>query len=93
MKLFSFFNNEEAKKASSATYIMIMKLTKDYFQILLSKRARSYVAVVIYFESFLSVIIVLGLLNAPFFFCKLIVRILRGLENYAPPVAYIQGDL
>lgn len=82
---FSLLNIEEVvEKLSSATFI-VMDVTKGYFQKPLNKTASRYAAVVTLFGVFLPKFIMFGLLNAPLYFCKLIARVLGGLENYALP--------
>lgn len=85
-KFFPLPNIEEVvENVSSATFITVMDLTKGYFQIPLTKRDKIYAAVVTHFGIFLPKVMMFGLLNAPFYFCKLFARLLGGLELFAMP--------
>ncbi|MCP8719654.1 MAG: reverse transcriptase domain-containing protein, partial [Asgard group archaeon] len=76
---------EVVEKVSAAPFITIMDLTKGYFQIPLTERAQRYAAFVTPFGSFIPKKMMFGLLNAPFYFCKLIAQVLGGLEHFVLP--------
>jgi hypothetical protein len=62
-----------------------MDLTKGYFQIPLSEKAQRYAAFVTPFGSYRPKKMMFGLVNAPFYFCKLMAQVLSGLELFAAP--------
>ena len=76
---------ELVERVSSAAVITVMDLTKGYFQIPLTKRAQRYAAFVTPFGEFIPTKMMFGLINAPFYFSKLINSVLTGLENFALP--------
>ena len=70
-------------KASSASFISIIDLTKGYFQIPLTKQAQRYAAFVTPFGSYIPRKMMFVIVSSGFYFCKLISMVLRGLGNYA----------
>jgi hypothetical protein len=76
---------EVVEKVSSAPFISVMDLTKGYFQIPLSERAQRYAAFVTPFGTYRPKKMMFGLVNAPFYFCKLMAQVLSGLELFAAP--------
>ena len=74
---------EVVERVRSASFISIMDLTKDYFQIPLSKRVQQYAAFVTPFGVYIPNKMMFGLISAPFYFCKLISLVLDGLETFA----------
>ena len=73
------------EKVSSASCITVMDLTKDYFQIPMSKWEHHYAAFVTLFGSFLPTKMMIGLLNSLFYFYKIISQVLNELEELALP--------
>ena len=84
MEFFPLSNIEEVvEKVSAASFTLVMDLTKGYFQIPLMKHAQRYAAFVTPFGEFIPMMF--GLVNSPYYFCKLISIVLERLENYALP--------
>lgn len=76
---------ERVEKVSSAKFITILDLAKGYWQIPLSKRAQRYATFCTNFGSYRPLRMSFGLKNAPYFFCKLMSSLLKGLEEFAVP--------
>ena len=66
----------------SASYITVMDLTKGYFKVPISQPTRCYAAFVTQFGCFFPTKMMLGLLNSEFYFCKMIIQVLNGLEEF-----------
>lgn len=76
---------ERVEKVSAAKFITVIDLAKGYWQIPLSKRAQRYAAFVTSFGTYVPLRLPFGLLNAPYFFSKLMAQILEGCEEFAVP--------
>ncbi|GFW58201.1 hypothetical protein TNCV_2633751 [Trichonephila clavipes] len=85
-EFFPLPNMEEiVEKVSAAPYVTVMDLSKGYFQIPLTPRAQRYAAFVTPFGTYIPKKMMFGLVCAPYYFCKLIARVLEGLEQFALP--------
>ncbi|KAF8794789.1 Transposon Ty3-G Gag-Pol polyprotein like [Argiope bruennichi] len=65
--------------------IMVLDLSKGYWQIPLNPRAQRIAAFVTSFGSYGPLRLPFGLKNAPYFFSKLMAEVLKGCEEYAVP--------
>ncbi|GFY23575.1 hypothetical protein TNCV_1038741 [Trichonephila clavipes] len=85
-EFFPLPNMEEiVEKGSVAPYVMVMDLSKGYFQIPLTPRAQRYAAFVTPFGTYIPKKMMFGLVCAPYYFCKLMAQVLEGLEQFALP--------
>ncbi|GFV97202.1 retrovirus-related Pol polyprotein from transposon 17.6 [Trichonephila clavipes] len=85
-QFFPLPNIEELlEKVSAAKYISILDLTRGYWQIPLSPRAQRYASFVTTFGTFKPLRLPFGLKNAPYYFSRLMVNLLRNCEDFAVP--------
>ncbi|GBM21441.1 Retrovirus-related Pol polyprotein from transposon 297 [Araneus ventricosus] len=66
---------EHVERVAAANYITVIDLAKGYWQIPLSERARRYSAFVTIFGSYIPLRMPFGLVNAPYFFSKLMTQV------------------
>ncbi|XP_054719150.1 uncharacterized protein LOC129228494 [Uloborus diversus] len=76
---------EVVERVSAAPYITLMDLIKGYFQIPLTERASRYAAFVTPFGTYRPKNMMFGLLNAPYYFVKLLAQVLNGFEHFTAP--------
>ncbi|GFV67668.1 retrovirus-related Pol polyprotein from transposon 297 [Trichonephila clavipes] len=76
---------ERAEKVSVAKFIIVLDLSKGYWQIPLSKTAQRYAAFCTSFGTYRPLRMSFGLKNAPYFFSKLMAELLNGLEDFVVP--------
>ncbi|GFU86864.1 retrovirus-related Pol polyprotein from transposon 297 [Trichonephila clavipes] len=76
---------ERVEKVSAAKFITVLDLSKDYWQIPLSKTAQRYAAFCTSFGTYRPLRMSFGLKNAPYFFSKLMAELLNGLEDFVVP--------
>ncbi|GBN35864.1 Transposon Ty3-I Gag-Pol polyprotein [Araneus ventricosus] len=76
---------ERVERVAAAKYITVIDLAKGYWQIPLSERARQYSAFVTSFGTYIPLRMPLGLVNAPYFFSKLMAQVLENCDTFAVP--------
>ncbi|GBO17146.1 Transposon Ty3-I Gag-Pol polyprotein [Araneus ventricosus] len=76
---------ERVERVSAAKFITVIDLAKSYWQIPLSKRAQRYAAFVTNFGTYVPLRMPFGLVNAPYFFSKLMSQVLENCESFAVP--------
>ncbi|GBM97602.1 Retrovirus-related Pol polyprotein from transposon 297 [Araneus ventricosus] len=76
---------ERVERVSAAMFITVIDLAKGYWQIPLSKRAQRYAAFVTNFGTYVPLRMPFGLVNAPYFFSKLMSQVLENCESFAVP--------
>ncbi|GBM51276.1 Transposon Ty3-I Gag-Pol polyprotein [Araneus ventricosus] len=76
---------ESVERVSAAKFITVIDLAKGYWQIPLSKRAQRYAAFVTNFGTYVPLRMPFGLVNAPYFFSKLMSQVLENCESFAVP--------
>ncbi|GBL60345.1 Retrovirus-related Pol polyprotein from transposon 297 [Araneus ventricosus] len=76
---------ERVERVSAAKFITVIDLAKGYWQIPLSKRAQRYAAFVTNFVTYVPLRMPFGLVNAPYFFSKLMSQVLENCESFAVP--------
>ena len=76
---------ERVERVAAAKFISVIDLAKGYWQIPLSRRAQRYAAFTTCFGTYLPLRMPFGLVNAPYFFSKLMAQILANCEEYAVP--------
>lgn len=76
---------ERVEAVAAAKYITILDLSKGYWQIPLTERAKEYATFVTSFGSFRPLRMPFGLKNAPYYFSKMMAEVLRGCEDFAVP--------
>ncbi|GBL81442.1 Transposon Ty3-G Gag-Pol polyprotein [Araneus ventricosus] len=80
---------ERVERVPAVKYITVIDLAKGYRQIPLSDRARRYSAFVTSFGTYDPLRMSFGLVNAPYFFGKLMAQVLENCEAFAVP--YLDG--
>ncbi|GBL96367.1 Transposon Ty3-I Gag-Pol polyprotein [Araneus ventricosus] len=78
---------ERVERVSAAKFITVIDLAKGYWQIPLSKRAQRYAAFVTNYGTYVPLRMPFGLVNAPYFFSKLMSQVLENCESFA--VSYL----
>ncbi|GFW07592.1 retrovirus-related Pol polyprotein from transposon 297 [Trichonephila clavipes] len=76
---------ERVEKVSAAKFITVLHLSKGYWQIPLSKTAQRDAAFCTSFGTYRPLRTSFGLMNAPYFFSKLMAELLNGLEDFVVP--------
>ncbi|GBM51196.1 Retrovirus-related Pol polyprotein from transposon 17.6 [Araneus ventricosus] len=76
---------ERVERVAAAKFITVIDLAKGYWQIPLSKRAQRLAVFVTCFGTYIPLRMPFGLVNAPYFFSKLMARVLENCEDYAVP--------
>ncbi|GBO42814.1 Retrovirus-related Pol polyprotein from transposon 297 [Araneus ventricosus] len=76
---------ERVERVAAAKYITVIDLAKGYWQIPLSERARRYSAFVTSFDTYIPLRMPFGLVNAPYFFSKLMAQVLENCDTFAVP--------
>ncbi|GBL73352.1 Retrovirus-related Pol polyprotein from transposon 297 [Araneus ventricosus] len=76
---------ERVERVAAAKYITVIDLAKGYWQIPLSERARRYSAFVTSFGTYIPLRMSFGLVNAPYFFSKLMTQVLENCDTFAVP--------
>ncbi|GBM04413.1 Transposon Ty3-I Gag-Pol polyprotein [Araneus ventricosus] len=85
-QFFPLPNIEECvETVAAAKYITVTDLAKGYWQIPLSERARRYSTFVTSFGTYIPLRMPFGLVNAPYFFSKLMAQVLENCEAFAVP--------
>ncbi|GFW75255.1 retrovirus-related Pol polyprotein from transposon 297 [Trichonephila clavipes] len=76
---------EREEKVLATKFINVLDLSKGYWQIPLSKTAQRYAAFCISFGTYRPLRRNFGLKNAPYFFSKLMIELLNGVEDFVVP--------
>ncbi|KAF8786661.1 Transposon Ty3-I Gag-Pol polyprotein like [Argiope bruennichi] len=76
---------ERVERVSAAKFITALDLAKGYWQIPMTKNASRLAAFVTNFGTYLPLRMPFGLVNAPYFFSKMMAEILGNCERYAVP--------
>ncbi|KAF8768490.1 Retrovirus-related Pol polyprotein like [Argiope bruennichi] len=76
---------ERVERVSAAKFITVLDLAKGYWQIPMTKNASRLAAFVTNFGTYLPLRMPFGLVNAPYFFSKMMAEILGNCEKYAVP--------
>ncbi|GBN00056.1 Transposon Ty3-G Gag-Pol polyprotein [Araneus ventricosus] len=76
---------ERVERVATAKYITVIDLAKGYWQIPLSERARRYSAFFTSFGTYIPLRMPFGLVNASYFFSKLITQVLENCDTFAVP--------
>ncbi|GBM95262.1 Transposon Ty3-I Gag-Pol polyprotein [Araneus ventricosus] len=85
-QFFPLHNIEErVERVAAANYITVIDLAKGYWQIPLRERARRYSAFVTSFGTYIPLRMPFGLVNAPYFFSKLMAQVFQHCDTFAVP--------
>ncbi|GBM79356.1 Transposon Ty3-G Gag-Pol polyprotein [Araneus ventricosus] len=89
---------EHVERVAAAKYITVIDLAKGFWQIPLSERARRYSAFVTSFGTYIPLRMPFGLVNAPYFFSKLMSQVFENCDAFAVPylddiAIYLFGQL
>ncbi|GBN83217.1 Transposon Ty3-I Gag-Pol polyprotein [Araneus ventricosus] len=76
---------ERVERVATAKYITVIDLAKGYWQIPLSERARRCSAFVTSFGTYIPLRMSFGIVNATYFFSKLIAQVLENCDTFAVP--------
>ncbi|GFV20384.1 retrovirus-related Pol polyprotein from transposon 17.6 [Trichonephila clavipes] len=76
---------ERVEKVSAAKFIIVLNLSKGYWQIHLSKTAQRDAAFGTSFGTYRPLRMSFGLKKTPYFFSKLMAELLNGLEDFVVP--------
>ncbi|GBN86079.1 Transposon Ty3-G Gag-Pol polyprotein [Araneus ventricosus] len=81
---------ERLERVAAAKYITVIDLAKGYWQIPLSERARRYSAFVTSFGTYIPLRMPFGLVNAPYFFSKLMAQVLENCDTFCETMTFFQ---